>query len=321
MLQRRGNVSSALLDIQGKNKKEEFADGMPPGSQIAMSEKSAYVNTVIFKHWLESHFLPRKPTGTVLLIVDGHTSHTNSVDMLDFCQDNKIILLCLPSHTTHYLQPLDRSFFKSLKTNYYAACNNFMKTNPSRKLTRLQFGKLLGHAWGRSATVENGMSAFRATGISPFNQDAIPDYAYVEIDFEHGSENVQPQSLNSTHSPQTTSRSSPQPGCSHYPDLPATEDVSEITPGKLLNEISPVPKTSATVAVKKRGRQLATILNTAERIEKQKSKPTIKKQRKDSEEIKAFEKKKERNGKVEHLILEKKERSAKLKHLILKMEV
>ncbi|KAL3272416.1 hypothetical protein HHI36_013898 [Cryptolaemus montrouzieri] len=38
--------------------------------------------------------------------------------MLEFDQ-NEIILLCLPPYTTHYLQPLDKPFFKSLKTFYY----------------------------------------------------------------------------------------------------------------------------------------------------------------------------------------------------------
>lgn len=70
--------------FKGKNRKEEFLDGLPPGSQIAMSEKSAYVNATIFKDWLKSHFLPRKPAGKVLLIVDGHTSHTNLVEVLEF---------------------------------------------------------------------------------------------------------------------------------------------------------------------------------------------------------------------------------------------
>lgn len=72
--------------FKGKNKKNEFADGMPPGSQITMSEKSSYINKDIFKEWLEIHFLPRKPSGIVLLIVDGHTSHTNSIDVLEFCE-------------------------------------------------------------------------------------------------------------------------------------------------------------------------------------------------------------------------------------------
>ncbi|KAK9738146.1 DDE superfamily endonuclease [Popillia japonica] len=130
--------------FKGKNRKAEFLDGMPPGSQISMSEKSAYVNAIILKDWLEFHVLPRNPAGKVLFIVDGHTSHTNSVEVLEFSEANDIILFCLPSHTTHYLQPLDRSFFKSLKNYYYAACTNFLKANPSRKITRIIFGTSLG---------------------------------------------------------------------------------------------------------------------------------------------------------------------------------
>lgn len=265
--------------FKGKNRKEEFLDGMPPGSQISIAEKSAYVNASIFKDWLQSHFLPRKPAGTVLLIVDGHTSHTNSVEVLEFCEEN-IVLLCLPSHTTHYLQPLDRSFFKSLKNHYYAACNNFLKTNPTRKLGRLQFGTLLGSAWGKSATVENGMSGFRATGIAPFNPVAIPEYAYVTIRMELDSAATPSPNLNTTplrtNPANTTTRSpSPQPGCSHHADVL----IDDITPGKLLDDISPVPKTSAAVTVKKRGRQLATILNTSEKIHLQKEKNRLKKQK------------------------------------------
>ncbi|CAH1988292.1 unnamed protein product [Acanthoscelides obtectus] len=51
--------------FKGKNKKKEFLEGMPPGYQISMSEKSAYINASIFKDCLEFHFLPRKPAGKV----------------------------------------------------------------------------------------------------------------------------------------------------------------------------------------------------------------------------------------------------------------
>lgn len=135
-----------------------------------LCQKNRHMSTLPFSRIGWSFiFLPRKPAGKVLLIVDGHASHTNSVEVLEFSEANDIILFCLPSHTTHYLQPLDRSFLKSLKNHYYAACNNFLKANPSRKITRIIFGNLLGQAWGKSATVENGMSCFRATGIAPFN--------------------------------------------------------------------------------------------------------------------------------------------------------
>lgn len=305
--------------FKGKNKKMEFLDGMPNGSNIAMGEKSAYVNASIFLDWLKNHFLPRKPAGTALLILDGHTSHTNSVEVLEFCEENNIILLCLPSHTTHYLQPLDRAFFKSLKSNYYVACNNYVKANPTRKLSRLQFGRLLGFAWNKSASVENGIAGFRATGIAPYNPEIIPDYAYVGINMESTATQNAPEFptlQNSSQSSDSGPRSpSPLPGCSHYGDIsprprtpsplpscpgypgvpkplktPSPRPISskysdtlqvtvasktkssDPTPGKLLDTISPLPVTSSQVLCKKRGRQLASVLNTPERIEGQRNK-------------------------------------------------
>jgi hypothetical protein len=74
----------------------EFLNGMPPGSVVKMSPKSAYVNTEIFFDWLKNHFFLE-----------------NSPEMLEFADEDEIIMLCLPAHTTHYHQPLDRSTFKS----------------------------------------------------------------------------------------------------------------------------------------------------------------------------------------------------------------
>lgn len=78
-----------------QNRKDESLDGISTSSQIAMSEKLAYVIATIFKYWLASHFLPRKPAGTVLLIVDSHTSHTNSVEVVEYCEEHNIICVCL----------------------------------------------------------------------------------------------------------------------------------------------------------------------------------------------------------------------------------
>jgi hypothetical protein len=85
---------------------------------------------------------------------------------LKFVEDHDIILLCLLPHTTHYLQPLDRSVFKSLKSTFNAAAYNWVKTHDNRNISRLAFGSLLRQAWGRSATVQNAVSGFSTTGIS-----------------------------------------------------------------------------------------------------------------------------------------------------------
>ncbi|XP_071051794.1 uncharacterized protein [Onthophagus taurus] len=165
--------------MKGKNLKQEFCDGMQPGAEVKMSQKSGYVNADLFCYWLKNHFTSRKPTGKVLLLLDGHTSHTSCIEMLEFADNNDIILMSIPPHTSHWLQPLDRTFFKSLKSNYYSACNSYMINNPSRKITRMQFGTLLRLAWGKSANVDNGVSGFRTCGILPFEPKAIPDYAFL----------------------------------------------------------------------------------------------------------------------------------------------
>ncbi|XP_063221784.1 uncharacterized protein LOC134530668 [Bacillus rossius redtenbacheri] len=215
--------------MKGKNKKPEWEDNMPPGSIVMMSEKSAYVNTVIFFNWLKNHFFPRKPAGKVLLIMDGHSSHCNSVEVLEFADENDIILLCLPSHTTHYLQPLDRAVFKSLKHHFYTACSKWLTNHPNRKITRIQFGELLSETWGKAATPENAIAGFRATGIYPFIVDAIPDYAFVVNSRSRDNENRE----HATHSLLETNLE--EPGCSRNSSGVPNEDTEENSPSGVSN--------------------------------------------------------------------------------------
>lgn len=51
--------------MKGKNLKKDFGDGMPPGAEVRMSQKSDYVNSDMFFDWLKTHFTPRKPACTV----------------------------------------------------------------------------------------------------------------------------------------------------------------------------------------------------------------------------------------------------------------
>ena len=59
--------------------------------------------------------------------MDRHASHTN-INFVEFCWNHKIIFICLPPHSTHFLQPLDLVIFLVLKHLYlakideYAAC-------------------------------------------------------------------------------------------------------------------------------------------------------------------------------------------------------
>ena len=72
-------------------------------------------------------------------------------------------------HTTHYLQPLDRPFFKPLKTFWQQAVYNWIHSNTVRKTTRFQLSTLLAAECNQAATVEKGCAGFTACGIQPYD--------------------------------------------------------------------------------------------------------------------------------------------------------
>ena len=71
---------------------------------------------------------PSAKSAPVVLIMDGHSCHVKNLELIDQARSNNVILVSLPSHCTHRLQPLDISFFKSLNTFYDAeishGCDN-----------------------------------------------------------------------------------------------------------------------------------------------------------------------------------------------------
>ncbi|KAJ8893590.1 hypothetical protein PR048_006190, partial [Dryococelus australis] len=152
----------------------EFRDNLPPGSVVFMSD-SGYITIELFRKFLE-HFVTHKPQGkkTNLLVLDGPSTHVSDPDILQFAVDKNIIMISIPPHTPHYIQPLDRSFFRSLKIHYYDACNSWIKQNPTRSITKLQFGMLLPQAWGKACSVENGVTC----GLVPFNPGAISESVF-----------------------------------------------------------------------------------------------------------------------------------------------
>ena len=79
--------------------------------------------------WLEQVFeqytKPTRPIAKRLLILDGHSSYVN-MQFVDWADRHGIILLILPSYTTHKLQPLDVGLFQPLSTIYSKEINNLI---------------------------------------------------------------------------------------------------------------------------------------------------------------------------------------------------
>ena len=99
--------------------------GEVPGTRYGLSNKG-WIDNVLFKDWLENHFITHAVASRpLLLLLDGHSSHY-VLDTLKFAKKN-IIIFCLPPHTTHGSQPLDASVFGPLKKHWANACQKYME--------------------------------------------------------------------------------------------------------------------------------------------------------------------------------------------------
>ena len=157
-----------LIIFEGKVLKQELADGEVPGTMYALSS-SGWVDSEIFDLWFTHHFLPHAPgVRPLLLLLDGHSSHLNPTTITRAAEE-KVIIFCLPPHTTHRTQPLDKGCFSPLKAYWRDECHAYIRKNPGKVITKFQFNNIFSKAWMRGMSIGNITSGFKTTGIYPFN--------------------------------------------------------------------------------------------------------------------------------------------------------
>jgi hypothetical protein len=82
----------------------------PVGSQSACS-KNGWINEELFFQWFHhfTSYVKYSKNESVLLMLDNHASHV-SLRMFNYCRNNGIVMLSIPAHSSHRLQPLDLTF-------------------------------------------------------------------------------------------------------------------------------------------------------------------------------------------------------------------
>ena len=79
--------------------------------------------------------------------------------------DHRIVLYCLPPHSTHLIQLLDVACFGPLARAYRTALQDFIYENPGQLFGKQEFWKCLCTARDQSLTKANILSRFEASGI------------------------------------------------------------------------------------------------------------------------------------------------------------
>ncbi|XP_063633730.1 uncharacterized protein LOC134804559 [Cydia splendana] len=170
-----GTAIPPMIIFKGKRLKPELYDNLPAGSLVEKSSKG-YMNNELFKEFLK-HLARYKSGGKCLLVFDGAACHLD-LSIVEVADSLNISLYCLPSNTTHELQPLDKAVYRSFEHHWDAEVLLFLDQNPDKKITKARFNVILTNVWSKCMTHSNITSGFKATGLYPLNPQAIPETAF-----------------------------------------------------------------------------------------------------------------------------------------------
>ena len=106
-----------------------------------------------------------------MLILDSHKSHLSDA-FKTYCQENNIITLCLPPHSSHITQPLNIRCFSILKQIYSQEIEDFIKASITH-ITKLKFFHTFKAAHNQIITPNNVQASFRDASLVLFNPKAV----------------------------------------------------------------------------------------------------------------------------------------------------
>ncbi|KAF8976513.1 hypothetical protein BDQ17DRAFT_1267255, partial [Cyathus striatus] len=89
-----------------------------------------------------------------------------------FAHENKILVLCYPSHTTHIYQGLDVIIFVVLKWKLSQEPDEFAWTHAG-DIKKENFLEIYGRAHITTLSADNVKAAFQKTGVLPFNPSIV----------------------------------------------------------------------------------------------------------------------------------------------------
>ena len=146
-----GYVIPPMVIFDRKTLSPGLTKGEVPGTMYGLSS-NGWIDTDLFTQWFSHHFLAYvPPVRPLLLLLDGHSTHYNPVT-IEKAAKEKIVMFCLPPHSSHCTQPLDKGCFSPLKQFWKQECHDFLVNNPGKVVTRYDFSQLFSKAWYKGMT-------------------------------------------------------------------------------------------------------------------------------------------------------------------------
>lgn len=109
-----------------------------------------------------------------IIILDGHHSHI-TLAAIEYARLHGIELITLPPYCTHEMQPLDKTFFKALKSANNSSADTWVVANPGKRISFYDIAEKFAVAYNKSATIDKSVNGFRVCGLWPFNNHIFRD--------------------------------------------------------------------------------------------------------------------------------------------------
>ena len=147
-----GNTIPPMFILPRVHYRNHFINTAPHGS-VGAANKSGWINVASVPDYLthvvqNTRCTKEKP---ILLIMDNHETHM-SLAAVDLAKANWIVLLTIPPHTSHRLQPLDRTVYGPFKTAYSVAMDGWMRSHPGRTVTIFDVPQIIKTAQAAAMT-------------------------------------------------------------------------------------------------------------------------------------------------------------------------
>jgi hypothetical protein len=111
-------------------------------------------------------------------VLDGHGNHVNP-EFDQFCLDHNIIVVCMPAHSSHLLQPLNVGCLSALEQAYGRNVEQITGRGVNH-IDKPEFLPLYRQA-RQTALYQNNMQAgFAATSLVPYNPDRVLSLLHAE---------------------------------------------------------------------------------------------------------------------------------------------
>jgi hypothetical protein len=166
-----GTALPPLGIFKGKNVLQNWIPNEVLDQWFFSANTKGWTSNLHGLEWLKRVFEPAtrtKANGQYrLLVCDGHDSHISG-SFIAHCLQNRILLMILPPHTSHLLQPLDIAIFGPLKKRLTAALHH---------LNEAQLVRIQKHEWMEAYIqartdvfdTQHIESAWRGAGLFPFS--------------------------------------------------------------------------------------------------------------------------------------------------------